>query len=70
MDNMTKKLIHDTKFDAQYAAEYVRKLADSKFATSRLSNNEQENLQKCAVFLARLNDRFDKMYNDNKAWEA
>lgn len=70
MDNMTRKLVHDTKFDAQYAAEYVRKMNDSKFVASQLTNNELENLQKCAVFLARLNVRFDKMYDDNKAWDV
>lgn len=70
MDNMTRKLVHDTKYDVQYAAEYARKLADSKFVAGQLSDKEQENLQKCAVFLARLNVRFDKMYDDNKAWDV
>lgn len=70
MDNMTRKLVHDTKFNAQYAAEYVQKLNDSKFVANQLTNNERENLLKCAVFLARLNAIFDKMYNDNKVWEA
>lgn len=68
MDEIRKSNIRNAKFRSDGAANNAQRLYDSAFVREQLTDQETENLKKCAIFLTRIARKFSTMYDDEEAW--
>ena len=67
---MDKKNLCNLKYRADDAARGARVLVDSKLTEELVTAKELKALESCAEFLTEIQERFDKLYNDENAYMA
>ena len=67
---MDKKNLCTLKYKADDAARGARALVDSKLTEELITAKELAALESCAEFLTKMQTRFEKLYNDEKAYNA